>query len=252
VTIRITSTALNVGELAYKSVRSVYEQTYKEWTLDFFDAASTDDTNAQACRAIPYKHGLRQGQVTIHAEPKGKRTGPLDKLIPLWRSFPDADIICWLDGDDQLATCHALETVATYHRAGAIVTYGSCLLGDGRVGWTRPVVGDVRKAQFSCGHLKTFRAGAFKLIQDSNLRDEDGSYYSLSIDRCVMFPLLELFPERSVWVNKYLYIYNFDASYDAKATPAQAAEAERVTRRIHALPSYARSEWLPGDLAEDD
>jgi glycosyltransferase involved in cell wall biosynthesis len=249
VKLHITSTALNVGMLAYRSIRSVVEQTFQDWELSFFDAASTDDTLVQARDA---RNLLRSQdhRITIYSE--DVRTGPLDKCIPVWRSLPDDTVCVWLDGDDQLATPHALETVATYHRAGAVVTYGSCLLGDGRVGWTRPVVGDVRKAEFSCGHLKTFRAGAFKLIRDEDLRDEDGSYYSLSIDRCVMFPLLEMFPERSVWVNKYLYLYNWDASYDAKATPEQASAAERVTRRIHALPPYARSEWLPGDLAKDD
>jgi glycosyltransferase involved in cell wall biosynthesis len=247
--IRVTSTALNVGQLAYKSVRSVAEQTYKNWSLDFFDAKSEDNTVAEA-RWATIDDSLGQLKVTVHEETT--RSGPLDKLVPFWRSLPDDDIIVWLDGDDRLATDSALETVALYHAMGAIVTYGSCLRSDGGVVTTGPVGKnprtDTAQGAWLLGHLKTFRAGAFKQIKDEDLRDADGRYYSLSIDRAVMLPLVESFPTRSLWVNRYLYAYTWDVSYDANATPEQAARARDVTTRIHALPPYSRNPWLPGDV----
>jgi glycosyltransferase involved in cell wall biosynthesis len=232
--IRVTSTALNVGTLARKSVRSVVDQTHEDWTLHFFDARSDDRTLAFA---------LEEANDRVHVQTEEVRTGPLDKLIPLWRSFDDTDVIVWLDGDDRLATDKTLEIVASIHGQGFLCTYGTFMLTDGTVCFKGPVGPDPRNEPWRASHLKTFRAGAFKRIKDEDLRDADGRYYSLSIDRCVMLPILEMFPTQSACVSAVTYVYNFDASYEKNATPEQTAKAEACTRRIHGLPRYGREKW---------
>lgn len=231
--IRVTSTALNVGVLAYHSVQSVVDQTYKEWTLDFHDAVSKDDTVTQALKA-------RKDDARIRIHGEVYRTGPLDKLIPLWRSFDDNDVIVWLDGDDRLATNKVLEIVAKYHEE-AVVTYGTFMTQDGVIWNLGPVSADPRSdTAWRASHLKTFKAGAFKRIHDNDLRDADGAYYSLSIDRCIMLPLLEMFPEKSKHVPNIMYLYNWNVSYELTATPAEIAKADAVTRRIYTQQRYKR------------
>ena len=206
--IHVTSTALNAGTLAYECVRSVCMQTHRAWQMHFFDAASTDDTRAQVRAAA--RVSRCGAQVTIHGE--DKRTGIFDKLLPLWRSFDDGDVIVWLDGDDALATKTALATVAMTHDAGALVTYGQFMWADGSLGFASPVGPDPRAEPWRATHLKTFRAGLVKQIKDEDLRDEDGEYYKYVTDQCVMLPLLEMAPERSIFIPKILHLYNGDSN----------------------------------------
>ena len=206
--IHVTSTALNAGTLAYECVRSVCMQTYRAWQMHFFDAASTDNTMGQAMSAA---NGYScENQVRFHSE--DKRTGIFDKLLPLWRSLPDEDTIVWLDGDDALATKTALATVAMTHDAGALVTYGQFMWADGSLGFASPVGPDPRAEPWRATHLKTFRAGLVKQIKDEDLRDEDGEYYKYVTDQCVMLPLLEMAPERSIFIPKILHLYNGDSN----------------------------------------
>lgn len=230
--IHVTSTACNAGKLAYHCIRSVAEQTYTEWRMHFFDAASTDDTVGEALTSARDSHG----QATVHTE--NTRTGIFDKLLPLWRSFKDEDIIVWLDGDDALANPYALKTVQLAHDAGALVTYGQFMWGDGTLGFAAPVGSRPRKEPWRATHLKTFRAGLVKQIKDEDLRDARGDYFYYCTDQCVMLPLLEMAPERSVFIPKILHLYN-----GARGTQTQE-QMKRETEDLMLIrnrPAYDKS-----------
>ena len=212
--IHVTSTALNAGTLAYDCVRSVVNQTHADWHMHYLDAGSKDNTFEQAGEAAKLLPKTVKGpwrrQVTVTSE--FSSTGIFDKLLPLWRSLPDEDTIVWLDGDDALATKTALATVAMTHDAGALVTYGQFMWADGSLGFASPVGPDPRAEPWRATHLKTFRAGLVKQIKDEDLRDEDGEYYKYVTDQCVMLPLLEMAPERSIFIPKILHLYNGDSN----------------------------------------
>lgn len=230
--IRVTSTACNPGPLVMSCVRSVAEQTYQDWRLDYFDAASTDGM----CRDAAEVFGAEK-RITFHYETT--RTGIFDKLLPLWRSLPDDDIIVWLDGDDRLAVDQALDVVALYHDAGAQVTYGQFIWADGTPGFAAQVGNDPRTQPWTATHLKTFRAGLVKRIKDEDLRDADGQYFRYVTDQCVMLPLLEMAPERSLFINKVLHVYS--GSRGTQSDADRQAEFAAL-KRIRALPRYARVE----------
>lgn len=226
--IRVTSTALNPGPLVMSCVRSVAEQTYRDWQLDYFDACSNDGIVAEASEVFK-----AEKRIKFHFE--SVRTGIFDKLLPLWRSLPDDDIIVWLDGDDRLATDQALQVVADYHEAGAMVTYGQFIWADGSLGFAKQVGPDPRAEPWQATHLKTFRAGLIKRIKDEDLRDEDGAYFRFVTDQCVMLPLLEMVPERSLFISKVLHVYT-----GGRGTVSDADRAKEFAdlRRIRALPRY--------------
>lgn len=241
--IRVTSTARNVGRFAAKRcVRSVIEQSLHEgWTYHFFDAASTDDTLIGANFAWGVFDGDNQEDKRVIVRSEQVATGPLDKLVPLWRSFDDDDIIVWgPDGDDYFATDRVLETVKKYHDCGARVTYGQFILQDGRMGFCGQVGPDPRNEPWRASHLKTFRSGLFKKIDDADLRDADGKYFMTSIDRAVMLPLLEMEPARSVFIPQILYVYSWDVSYEMTEGPQAQSRAAADTSLIHGRPRYSR------------
>lgn len=228
--LRITSTALNAGDLAAACIDSVRKQTYTNWTYDYFDAASDDDTAALSAHAIG-----DDTRVQLHVETA--RTGLFDKLVPCWRSFDDDDVIVWIDGDDQLATRSALQTVADVHARGAQLTYGQFIWSDGTLGFAAPVGPDPRYESWRSTHLKTFRAGLFKRIHDEHLRTTNGEYCRLALDLAVMWPMLEMAPSQSVFVPKVLYIYNQQHSHIAN-NPHDLVLEQAECYRLRSLPRY--------------
>lgn len=238
--LHVTSTAYNAGQFASACVQSILAQSYGDWDFMYLDGDSSDDTMLHVYRAIDVAH---EAQVTLASAPGQS----LEKLVPLWRSFPDEDVIVWLDGDDSLATPFALRIVADAHAGGAIVTYGSFLMSDGSAGWNGLAPPNTRERPFpwTLSHLRTFRAGAFKQIPDGDLRDEDGQYYRYSTDRAVMLPLWEMFRNRAVYIADNLVVYT--NRHAAIATETQQTEATRVTGRIHfGRGPYTKSDWAPG------
>lgn len=233
--IHVTSTVRNAWRFVGPCIDSVVRQSNANWRLHIFDAASTDDTDDAIREAIWRANADYRILPTFEYAP----TGIFDKLLPLWRSFDDDDIIVWLDGDDQLATPHALETVAAYHEAGALVTYGQFIWNDGSIGFAGPVGPDPRSEPWRATHLKTFRAGLVKKIKDEDLRDSDGEYFKYVTDQCVMLPLLEMAPERSVFIPKVLHIYSGGRG---TTSPSDMEKEMSALRLIRSRPRYGRVE----------
>jgi predicted SAM-dependent methyltransferase/glycosyltransferase involved in cell wall biosynthesis len=230
--IRVTSTALNAGVLARQCIESVKRQSFKEWTHDFVDAKSTDDTVLQALGAAS-----GDPRVTIHKN-ETNRLSVFGNLLPLWRAFDDDDIIVWVDGDDRLANDEVLETIYQTHKSGALVTYGQFIWSDGTMGFAAQVGPDPRSEAWRATHLKTFRAGLVKKIKDEDLRwPATGDYFQFVTDGAIMLPLLEMVPERAVFISKILHIYNHNHSHMAQRPQDFALEAE-VGAYIRRLPRY--------------
>jgi hypothetical protein len=173
----------------------------------------------------------------------GSGKGLLDNLLPVWRSLPDDEVIAWIDGDDWLATDHALATVAEAHRAGALVTYGSFMYANGASGFAAQADADPRNGSWTTTHLKTFRAGLIKRIRDEDLRQTYGSYITLAIDQAIMIPCLEMASERALYIPQTLYVYNHAHSFEANADTGAIAREHAEVRRIRAQRRYGRLTW---------
>ncbi len=242
--ITVTSTALRAGESAGRCVRSVREQRFGEWSHVY--VAGDSATYSAAWRQSEVG-GSRRGDIRQVLDEKGDYLAPfpplLENLLPVWRSLPDDEVIVWLDGDDWLATDEALAIVAEEHHKGALATYGSFMLPDGRPILCGPCGANPRAEPWRASHLKSFRAGLAKRIRDEDLRRPDGAYVDLAIDRAVMLPIVEMAGERAVYIPRILCVYNTAHSFEVNASAeAKAREAAEVAR-IHALPRYHRVAW---------
>ncbi len=174
----------------------------------------------------------------------GRGRGLLENLLPIWRILPDDEVIVWLDGDDWLATDHALATVAEMHAAGAWATYGQFITTDGTIGFCAPVGNEPRTAPWRSSHLKTFRAGLVKRIRDEDLRGPDGAYLTLAIDQAIMLPILEMADERAVFCPKVLAVYNVEHSFSAGAGANGRAKEEAAVALVRGRARYTRLDAL--------
>lgn len=230
--LRVTSTVLNGEGKVGRFIESVIRQEGVDWKLDLFDADSDDDTLNEACAAA-YGH---YSHIKILSE-EG-RTDILSKLLPLWRSFDDNDIIVYADGDDEFVGRFALDQIADAHANGALITYGQFIWSDGTIGFAKQCHDRPRKVgPWSATHLKTFRAGLVKRIEEKHLRTAKGAYLEHALDRALMIPMLEMAGiDRAKFIPNILYLYN-------GATPFNSTADETARVQIYSQPEYGRIEW---------
>tara|TARA_B100001093_G_scaffold487231_1_gene523307 strand:- start:110 stop:640 length:531 start_codon:yes stop_codon:yes gene_type:complete len=120
-----------------------------------------------------------------------------------------------IDGDDYLFTKDALSIIYfTYLKTNCLITYGTYInLGDkvlfGRKYPLKTILNCLyRKDNWMASHLKTFRHDLWLKIEDSDLKDHNGSYYSTTWDMAIMFPILEMAGLRQECISDILYAYN--------------------------------------------
>jgi hypothetical protein len=91
------------------------------------------------------------------------------------------------------------------------MTSGSFKYQDGRPGFNRPILttDNIRKSNFTLSHLRTWKAWLWKKIDEKDLRDESGNYWSVAGDLAFMWPMIEMSGlEHFKFIDEVLYVYN--------------------------------------------
>jgi glycosyltransferase involved in cell wall biosynthesis len=210
-----------------KCIRSLRSQSFKHW-----EACVTVDPcgDRTLMEAIAAKNGDQR--VSVHAnQQRLYSTANLARAIP--RSGAKSnDIIVQLDGDDWLNNRHALQIIVeTYRRTDCWLTYGSWISsiraaelnagpnGNGsQFDWPRfhgrwPAYPEstrgFRQYEWLATSLRTWRKWLWDLIDDADLRDQHGNYFTVAQDHAIMFPMLEMSgTERARHVSDVLMVYN--------------------------------------------
>ena len=233
--ITVTSTAAHVADdVVRRCIDSVQSQTFASWR-HVYVLADGRSRNFYA---------LYQNDSRIEVRDPVYPLAPmLANLWPIWQSLPDDEVIAWLDGDDRLATPHALQIVADAHARGALATYGQFMWADGSIGFAGQVGGDPRNEHWRATHLKTFRAGLVKKIRQEDLKMPDGRWTFLN-DQPVMLPLLEMAGPHAVFIPNILYVYSVDNMQTERVRhdPTYFGREHAEVYRVRALPKYAQIE----------
>ncbi len=204
-------TAVNNGAYIVKTLASVFSQNYENYRVVYIDDAS-DDGSYDLARDLIYDSG-HLGQVTlVHNE---KRLGPLVNLLRAVQTCKDSEIIVVLQGEDWLAHEWVLQRLNAYYadpdlwltfgqyRDFPLYSLGVCHeLQDLRF----------RLQPFTASHLKTFYAGLFKQIRESDLIYA-GEFFPACAELAYMFPMLEMAKEHFHFIPETLYIRNTQATY---------------------------------------
>jgi glycosyltransferase involved in cell wall biosynthesis len=232
-----------------RCIASVREQTVGQWTCLITIDPCGDATYERAIEAAA-------GDPRFDLRRNDERRWAMHNLVDgiIRSGADDDDVIVILDGDDRFATPRALEIIAdTYRRHDCWLTYGSWVAEGTEEWWPPETRGrwpgyadgttDFRSGAWLGTAVRTFRKWLWDLIDDDDLRDDDGQYFRIVEDQACMLPMLEMATtRRACHIGEVLMFYN-------RANPNAVgrlmyAEMLATEARIRARLPYAP---LPGD-----
>lgn len=151
--------------------------------------------------------------------------------------FSDDDIVVTLDGDDWFPDNKTLERVQSYYTNRTMMCFGQFVwLTNGSLyeGFTRKPDNllDIRNCRWTTSHLRTFKLGLFRSIQESDLIAPTGNYWECTGDQAIIFPMIEMCsPDRIKFVTDVNMVYNNDNPInDHKVNGGIQLEYERLIR----------------------
>jgi len=205
--VTILTTTYNCENFVERSLLSIMSQRFKDFKCFITDDMSTDKTVDIVKKTI-------QGDdrfVLIENHCKLHQPGNYDQIIR-WRGLDGDEICVEVDGDDWLPNSNVFSTInEIYKDPNVWMTSGSFKYHDGRSGFAKPPqqFSDVRKQTFTLSHMRTWKSWLWKKIEDSDLKDEDGNFWSVAGDLAFMFPMFEMSGEEHYrFLTDILYIYN--------------------------------------------
>ncbi len=214
-----------------RNLASVFAQDYNaEFRAIYIDDGSSDGTADLVQAYIAERNSRLAVPITfIH---NSVRAGALHNLYSALHECADDEIIILLDGDDWFAHNRVLTVInKVYTDTNCWMTYGQYRSWpDNTIGLSKEIPSEViksngfRKHEWCSSHLRSFYAWLFKLINKSDLLAPDGTFYKMSWDQAIMFPLLEMSGHRSAFINEVLYIYN-------NANPISDSKIDRELQR---------------------
>jgi hypothetical protein len=230
----------NAAQWIGKCIASIaIQNTRWHWKCLVIDDASTDGTCEEIeCAIQGIDPSIRHRFIV---QRNASRLGGLANLVNgfelLGTPQRPMDVLIPIDGDDWLFSSSALETIATaYEQHYCWLTYGGFITSPGGDLFIRAVDEDVirtashRRAPWVTSHLRSFRSHLWHAIHDKDLRNDHGTYYDITWDMAMMFPMLEMAGERIHCVTKAVYVYNTDNSESnhIKRRPEQISAEQSI------------------------
>ena len=211
-----------------RNLTSVLDQQYQNFRVIYVDDCSSDGTG----ELVEKFTADRSSGDFIHLIRNPVRIGALHNLYSTIHTCPDDEIVILLDGDDWLANNAVLKTINdVYAKTNCWMTYGQYRSWpDNRIGSSREIPSDIidsnnfRAIEWCSSHLRSFYAWLFKSIRMEDLISPYGSFYQMSGDQAIMFPMLEMSGHRAKFVSEVLYIYN-------EANPINDCKVDRRLQR---------------------
>jgi|GEM_PF-226881 len=195
-----------------KNLQSVFDQEYKNYRVIYIDDCSSDKTYEKVKEFIAAKK--QEQRVTLIRNPE--RHGAMENLYKAIHSCKDDEVVATLDGDDFFAHDWVLQKLnRVYANPQVWITYGQYVeYPSFYLGMSRPLPksvvskkGKLREYEWVTSHLRTFYAGLFKKIK---LEDFffGGKFLPMSWDLAMMYPMVEMAQDHTVFISDILYLYN--------------------------------------------
>ena len=199
----------NAEKYIEKCLNSIIKQSYKNFQVRVIDDCSTDSSYELASEICNNFENF-----SIKKNPR--RLGSLNnicELLSLKIKEPSKTIDILVDGDDYLYSGDVINILyEKYLNTNCLITYGSHLSSKGIQGKKYPRL--IRKLKlyrkyfWYASHLKTFRHDLWLSIDQNDLLNQNGKYFSVASDLALMFPMLEMAGNRQEFVKDILYVYN--------------------------------------------
>ena len=203
----ILTTSFNCENFIEKSLSSISQQTFQDFTCYITDDLSTDNTIDKIKKIID---GDNRFQL-IQNKTKLYQPGNYDQIIR-GKNISDDEICVEVDGDDWLYDNSILDKVYQIYKEENIwMTSGSFVFQDGRESGQKPPpsTSNLRNSHFNLSHLRTWKSWLWKKINKEDLQDENGQYWNVAGDVSFMFPMYEMSGEEHFkFISEPLYVYN--------------------------------------------
>jgi len=224
-----------------QNISSALNQIYGNYRIIFTDDCSSDGTFEKVSRVVQSSQNASKCTLIKNTQ----RKGALQNLHEMIHSCEDDEIILTLDGDDWFPNYNVLTRLKEiYTNHNAWMTYGQYKNHpDGGTGIAQPYPTNIvdsnnfRKHIWCASHLRTFYAWLFKNIKKEDLM-YNGSFFSMTWDFAIMFPMLEMAGTHAQFVSDILYVYNLENPInDHKVNVRLQQELDRY---IRGMPKYSR------------
>jgi glycosyltransferase involved in cell wall biosynthesis len=218
-----------------RCLSSIAEQTYKNWACQVVLDPVGDKTYENAL-----KHKNEKIKIQYNNVQQYNVANFLDASKLLQPS--DEDVMIMIDADDWLASSESLSILASYYRNNPeiLVTHGSW------EAYPRPNATNnfpysqrdfeigIRTVPWRGSHLRTCKYKLWRNIKDSDLRDANGQYITVTGDLALMFPLLEMAGFKRVkFIPEILYQYNQETEFgDDKLRHRKQLDTEEYLRKL--------------------
>lgn len=241
----------NNGAYAQKTLDSLFRQNYSQFRLVYIDDASNDGS-FELARDLIYDSDFMLETTVVRNE---ERLGVLANLVRAVEGCPDEEIVVVLEGEDWLAHEWVLQRLNAYYADPDLwLTYGqSREFPTFALGSALPVPEAAWKEKgfrgqpFAPGHLRTFYAGLFKKIKESDLIYQ-GKFLPACSDLAYMLPMLEMAKDHFQCIPETLYIAN--AFAQKQEEKELQLKCERFIRSLNPYSSLAALE-LKTESAEE-
>lgn len=201
-------TLYNSADIIEKTLSSIMSQTYGNFVCYITDDLSTDNSVQVVKDFIKDDDRFK---LIVNTE-KRYQGGNYDLICRESEGVDDDDIFIEVDGDDWLANSRVFERVVSVYENGDIwITNGSFRYADGRSGFSSPVVefDKLRYNAYTASHLRTWKIFLWRSIAPSDLKDNNGDWWTCACDLIFMYDMLEMAgPEHYRFIPDYHYIYN--------------------------------------------
>lgn len=203
----ILTTSYNCEDYIEKSLYSIMNQKFKDFTCYITDDMSTDDSVKIIKKVIANDSRF----VLIENTQKMYQPGNYDQVIR-GLNIDDDEICVEVDGDDWLPNSNVFGIINNiYENKNVWMTSGSFMFSNGAKGFATPpkINESIRTQTFTLSHLRTWKSWLWKKINEEDLKDTDGNYWSVAGDLSFMFPMYEMSgKEHYRYISDILYVYN--------------------------------------------
>jgi glycosyltransferase involved in cell wall biosynthesis len=202
----------NAEKWLSRCLKTVKAQDYENYRVVIVNDCSTDNSKSVIENEIEGFDKFEYITTTENGGALNSTFTAIDHINP-----DDEDVILVLDGDDWFAKKNVLSILnEAYADNDCLMTYGSYIEypSNERGKFSKQLPEIViknkifRLCKWMTSHLRTFKYKLWKNVRREDVLDPTGKIYAMAGDLPVMFPMLEMAEERSLFIEDILYIYN--------------------------------------------
>jgi glycosyltransferase involved in cell wall biosynthesis len=224
---------VNNGASVEKTISSVFSQNYENYRVIYIDDAS-DDGSYDLARDLIYASDKLAQVTLVHND---QRLGILANVSRAAKSCREEEIVVVLQGEDWLAHEWVLQRLNAYYADPDLwLAYGQAMdFPTYQLTPSQDFKDCKFRAQPSIGsHLKTFYAGLFQKIRESDFVYA-GTYLPACSDLAYMIPMLEMGKDHFHFIPEVLCINNRQAIY--KEDRETQIRCEKYIRSLDPYPT---------------